>query len=149
MFCIGISVRYFYWLNIQTFTNSVFHSPYIPIKLNTKSFSTTSSEPTIYTLAHITVSFYLYTRNFDEYSLLVSGFEKCTNLHPCKICFQESKQNICLNISAKCMLLNVIICDIGPSCLPRSDVTLLKNNEVENVSNKRHYYQLLKLFWKG
>jgi len=41
-----------------------------------------------------------------------------------------------------------IICDIGPSCLPRSDVTLLKNNEGENVSNKRHYYQLFKLFPK-
>ena len=47
------------------------------------------------------------------------------------------------------MLLNVIICDIGPSCLPRSDVTLLKNNEGESVSNKRHYCQLLKLFSKG
>ena len=42
-----------------------------------------------------------------------------------------------------------IMYDIGPSCLPRSDVTLLKNNEGENVSNKRHYCQLLKLFCKG
>jgi len=41
-----------------------------------------------------------------------------------------------------------IICDIGPSCLPRSDVTLLKIKEVENVSNKRLYHQLLKLFLK-
>jgi len=29
-----------------------------------------------------------------------------------------------------------IICDIGPSCLPHSDVTLLKNNEGETDSNK-------------
>jgi len=42
-----------------------------------------------------------------------------------------------------------ILYDIGPSCLPRSDVTLLKNNEGENDSNKRHYYQLLKFFSKG
>jgi len=33
--------------------------------------------------------------------------------------------------------------------LTRSDVTLPKNNEGENVSNKRHYYQLLKVLSKG
>jgi hypothetical protein len=58
------------------FTNSVVHSPYIPIKLNTKSFPTTSSKPTIYTLAHITVSFHMEPRKIDEYSLCVSGVVK-------------------------------------------------------------------------
>jgi hypothetical protein len=45
--------------------------------------------------------------------------------------------------------LMFINCDIGPSCLPRSDVPLLKNIERANVSIKIHNYHLSKLFSKG
>ena len=42
-----------------------------------------------------------------------------------------------------------VICDIGPSCLTRSDVTLLKNIEREIFKNKSHNDQLLKLISIG
>jgi len=70
-------------------TNSVFYSPYIPIKLNTKSFSTTSSKPTIYTLAYITVLSYIETRKSVDYSLYFSGVAKLCKTNPCKICSSE------------------------------------------------------------
>ena len=40
------------------------------------------------------------------------------------------------------------ICDIRPSCLPRSDVTLLKNAQRTKVSNKRHNNELWNFFLK-
>jgi len=48
-----------------------------------------------------------------------------------------------LKIFALILLLNIryltfVVCNIGPSCLLRSDVNILKSNERANVANKRH-----------
>jgi len=73
-------------LLIQFFTH---HK--LQIHLNLKSFYTTSSKHIIYTLAVITVSSYIETRKFDEYSLYISGVTKSANHKICKINSSEYK----------------------------------------------------------
>ena len=59
-----------------------------------------------------------------------------------------------LKIFALTFLLNesyimLVLCNIGHSCLTRSDVTLLKSNERANFTIKRHNDQFSKFFSKG
>lgn len=126
MICFGISGRYFNEFLSKRFTNSVFYSPYIPIKLNTKSFSTTFSKRTIYTMAYTTLSSHIETRTSVDYSLCFSGVVK--------LCKYPSLQNMFFRIPIKIfsliLLMNIrylvfVICNIGPSCLLSCDVTLL------------------------
>jgi len=51
------------------------------------------------------------------------------------------------------LLLNIsytifVVCNIGHPCLTRNDVTLIKNNERTNFTNKRHNDQFSKFFLK-
>ena len=60
---------------------------------------------------------------------------------------------ISLKIFALILLLNIsytifVVFNIGHSYLTRSDVTLIKNNEKSNFTNKRHNDQLSKTFLK-
>ena len=57
------------------------------------------------------------------------------------------------NIFALILLLNIchiafVICNVGHSCLTRSDETLFKNNERANFTNRRHNDQFSKFFLK-
>jgi len=58
-------------------------------------------------MAHITHSSYIETRKFDECSLCVSGVENLQTSKLVKYVLQNINQNICLNITAECTLLNV------------------------------------------
>jgi hypothetical protein len=77
--------------------------------------------------------------------LYVSGVENLSNSPTLQVKFFR----ISLKIFSLILLLYICyiifdICDIGPSFLPRSDVTLLKNTESAKVSNKKHNDELSK-----
>jgi hypothetical protein len=85
------------------FTNSIFHATWIPIKLNTKSCSTTSSKHTIYKLEEITHFFLDRNQQIWWICLCVSGVENLSKSSTLlNVFFRISKK-----VFALMLLLNV------------------------------------------
>ena len=91
------------------------------------------------------LTFDIETRKFDENSLCVSGGANLSKHLPLQNKFLRISNNIFdLSFVLNACYIIFINCNVCPSCLPSSEVILLKNVARSEVENKRRNEQISK-----